>query len=109
MLHITSPAYPDTFAQHLGVDVGKRCAYLDLRDAADLETIQRLARRADVFTTTYRAGVNTRFRLLPAELAAASARGIVCMTDNFLPFLPEVEGDYQVMVQIICWLLRLFR
>jgi crotonobetainyl-CoA:carnitine CoA-transferase CaiB-like acyl-CoA transferase len=31
VLHITSPAYPDTFAQHLGVDVGKRCAYQALR------------------------------------------------------------------------------
>jgi len=82
VLHISSPAYPDTFAQHLGVDVGKRCAYLDLRDAADLETMKRLAGTADVFTTTYRAGVNRSFGLLPADLAVASERGIVCMTAN---------------------------
>ena len=80
VLHITSPAYPDTFAQHLGVDEGKRCAYLDLRDAADLRTMHQLVRCADVFTNTYRPGVNKRFGLLPEELAAASARGIVCMT-----------------------------
>ncbi len=28
VLHITSPAFPDTLAQHLGVDEGKKCAYL---------------------------------------------------------------------------------
>ena len=39
VLHITSPAFPDTFAQHLGVDEGKKCAYLDLRGAADRETM----------------------------------------------------------------------
>ena len=26
VLHISAPDYPDTLAQHLGVDVGKRCA-----------------------------------------------------------------------------------
>lgn len=82
VLHISSPAYPDTFAQHIGVDVGKRCAYLDLRNADDLVTMKRLAARADVFTNTYRPGVNARFGLLPAQLAAASERGIVCMTAN---------------------------
>ncbi|MGA9169290.1 MAG: CoA transferase [Nitrososphaeraceae archaeon] len=82
VLHISSPAYPDTFAQHLGVDEGKKCAYLDLREAADRETMQRLARQADVFTNSYRPGVNTRFGLLPAELAAASERGLVCMDIN---------------------------
>lgn len=43
VLHISSPSYPDTFAQHLVVDVGKTCAYLDLRDSDDLETMKRLA------------------------------------------------------------------
>ena len=82
VLHISSPAYPDTFAQHLGVDEGKKCAYLDLREPTDREIMQRLARRADVFTNSYRPGVNTRFGLLPAELAAASERGLVCMDIN---------------------------
>lgn len=82
VLHISSPAYPDTFAQHLGVDEGKKCAYLDLREAADRETMQRLARQADVFTNNYRPGVNTRFGLLPTELAAASERGLIYMDIN---------------------------
>jgi crotonobetainyl-CoA:carnitine CoA-transferase CaiB-like acyl-CoA transferase len=82
VLHISSPSYPDTFAQHLGVDVGKRCAYLDLRIANDLRRMKLLARNADVFTTTYRHSVNTRFGLLPEQLAAGHPRGIICMTAN---------------------------
>jgi crotonobetainyl-CoA:carnitine CoA-transferase CaiB-like acyl-CoA transferase len=42
--------------------------------------MRALARKADLFTTTYRAGVNKRFGLQPAQLAEASERGIVCMT-----------------------------
>jgi len=82
VLHITSPSYPDTFAQHLGVDIGKRCAYLDLREEADLATMHDLAATADVFTTTYRGSVNRRFGLDAQDLAARSERGIVCMTAN---------------------------
>lgn len=82
VLHISAPTYADNFAQHLGVDLGKRCAYLDLRDADDLATMKQLARGADVFTNSYRPGVNARFGLLPAQLAVASERGIVCMTVN---------------------------
>jgi crotonobetainyl-CoA:carnitine CoA-transferase CaiB-like acyl-CoA transferase len=82
VLHITSPSYPDTFAQHLGVDVGKRCAYLDLRHPDDLSRMHELARTADVFTTTYRGSVNRRFGLEAAALAEKSERGIVCMTAN---------------------------
>ena len=82
VLHITSPTYPYTFAQHLGVDIGKRCAYLDLRDADDLAQMHALASTADVFITTYRGSVNRRFGLEAQALAARSKRGIVCMTAN---------------------------
>jgi len=82
VLHISSPAYPDTFAQHLGVDEGKKCAYLDLREVADRETMQRLAKQTDVFTNNYRPGVNMRFGLLPSELAAANERGLVYLDIN---------------------------
>jgi len=74
VLHVTSPSFPDTFAQHLGVDVGKRCTYLDWRDAEDLQKMRALARTADAFTTTYRSSVNTRFGLLPTEFGAKRAR-----------------------------------
>ena len=82
VVHISSPAFPDTLAQHLGVDEGKRCAYLDLREATDRETMQRLAIQADVFTNNYRPGVTARFGLTPPELAASSERGIICLDIN---------------------------
>ena len=44
--------------------------------------MQRLATQADVFTNNYRPGVTTRFGLTPAELAASSERGIICMDIN---------------------------
>lgn len=52
VLHVSSPAYPDTLAQHLGVDIGKRCTYLDLRNSAENATIHRFAAEADVFAST---------------------------------------------------------
>jgi crotonobetainyl-CoA:carnitine CoA-transferase CaiB-like acyl-CoA transferase len=82
VLHISSPWFADSRAQHLGVDVGKYDAYLDLRDEQDMATMRQLAASADVFASTYRPAVNRRFGLLPDQLAAASQRGIVYMSAN---------------------------
>ena len=82
VLHVSSPAHADTLAQHLCVNVGKRCTYLDLLAADELQTMHDLASEADVFTSTYRPTVNRRFRLLPEQLAAQSKRGMVCMSAN---------------------------
>src|SRR5215469_16086792 len=80
VLHISSPWFADTLAQHLGVDAGKYDAYLDLRHGKDMATMRQLAATADVFASTYRPAVNERFGLLPEQLAAASERGIVYMS-----------------------------
>jgi crotonobetainyl-CoA:carnitine CoA-transferase CaiB-like acyl-CoA transferase len=82
VLHISSPWFADTMAQHLGVDAGKYDAYLDLRNGNDMTTMRQLAATADVFASTYRPAVNERFALLPETLAAASERGIVYMSAN---------------------------
>ncbi|MGB6456143.1 MAG: CoA transferase [Streptosporangiaceae bacterium] len=82
VLHISSPWFADTLAQHFGVDAGKYDAYLDLRYDKDMATMRRLAATADVFASTYRPAVNERFGLLPEQLAAASERGIVYMSAN---------------------------
>ena len=82
VLHISSPWFADTRAQHLGVDVGKYDAYLDLRYEKDMATMRQLAATADVFASTYRPAVDERFGLLPERLAAASERGIVYMSAN---------------------------
>jgi crotonobetainyl-CoA:carnitine CoA-transferase CaiB-like acyl-CoA transferase len=80
VLHISSPWFADTLAQHLGVDAGKYDAYLDLRYEKDMAAMRQLAATADVFASTYRPAVNERFGLLPEQLAAASERGIVYMS-----------------------------
>jgi crotonobetainyl-CoA:carnitine CoA-transferase CaiB-like acyl-CoA transferase len=82
VLHISSPSYADTMAQHLGVDGGKYDAYLDLRYEKDMATMRQLAATADVFASTYRPTVNERFGLLPEELASKSERGLVYMSAN---------------------------
>lgn len=81
VLHISAPFRRDTVAQDLGVDIGKRNAYLDLGQETDLNRMQQLAREADVLTTTYRPDVNRRFRLEPASLADGH-RGIVTVAAN---------------------------
>ena len=82
VLHVSSPRHRDTIAQHLGVDIGKRNAYLDLTTSGDLGAMRKLAASADVFTTTYRPAVNRRYGLLAGHLAAENSRGIVYVTAN---------------------------
>ena len=82
VLHISSPWFADTLAQHLGVDTGKYDAYLDLRNENDMATMEQLAVTADMFASNYRPAVNERFGLLPEQLAAVSERGIVYMSAN---------------------------
>ncbi|GIF69985.1 hypothetical protein Ais01nite_80200 [Asanoa ishikariensis] len=82
VLHISSPWFADSLAQHLGVDAGKYDAYLDLRSDDDLATMRGLAATADVFACTYRPTVIERFGLGPQNLAAASERGMVYMSAN---------------------------
>jgi hypothetical protein len=82
VLHISSPLHADTLAQHLGVDMGKYCAYLDLTDTDQLSRMHDLAATADVFASSYRGTVAERFGLTPEELASRSKNGIVTMSVN---------------------------
>lgn len=80
VLRITSPFHADTLPQHLGTDVGKHNAYLDLRCSEDIAVMRELATTADVFASSYRPSVNARFGLRPQSLAAVSSRGLVYMS-----------------------------
>jgi len=82
VLHISSAAHSDTLPQHLGVDMGKYCAYLDLNQQEQLSRMSELARDADVFVSSYRNSVNERFHLNPGELADRSKKGIVVLSIN---------------------------
>ncbi len=82
VLHVSSALYPDTLPQHLGVDMGKHCTYLDLGHEDQLKAMHALALGADVFVSSYRDSVNERFGLTPAELADRSHKGIVALSIN---------------------------
>lgn len=82
VLLISSALHADTLAQHLGVDIGKYCAYLELTKEDQLTRMHELAADADVFATSYRDSVNQRFQLTPEELAARSRKGIVALSIN---------------------------
>jgi len=82
VLHVSSALHPDTLAQHLGVDMGKYCTYLDLGEESQLKTMHELAVGADVLVSSYRESVAQRFGLSPAELAVRSHRGIVALSVN---------------------------
>jgi crotonobetainyl-CoA:carnitine CoA-transferase CaiB-like acyl-CoA transferase len=58
---------------------GKRCAWLDLGKAADVETMKALLRDADVFTQGYRPGAIARHGFAPEQVAALKP-GIVCVS-----------------------------
>jgi crotonobetainyl-CoA:carnitine CoA-transferase CaiB-like acyl-CoA transferase len=74
--------HADTLPQHLGVDTGKYCAYLDLSEEEQLKRMHELALDADVFASSYRGSVSQRFHLTPEELAARSRKGIIVLSVN---------------------------
>jgi crotonobetainyl-CoA:carnitine CoA-transferase CaiB-like acyl-CoA transferase len=59
--------------------LGKRSAFVDLREAGERETLREMARTTDVFAQGYRPGTISGFGLGPEELAALRP-GIVYVT-----------------------------
>lgn len=70
VLRVDSPALPETGWIHLDTGQGKRSTLLDLRQAGDHATFERLLSRAHVVVTGYRPGALARFGLEPEDLAA---------------------------------------
>jgi crotonobetainyl-CoA:carnitine CoA-transferase CaiB-like acyl-CoA transferase len=79
VLHITAPHLPSIPALVMDTGRGKRCASLDLREAADRATLRGLAQRADVFLQGYRPGAIAAHGFAPEDLAAINP-GIVCVS-----------------------------
>ncbi|HUN40583.1 MAG TPA: CoA transferase [Acetobacteraceae bacterium] len=70
VLKITAPHLPNLGYQEFDTGHGKLSAYLDLRQASDVETLKGLVRQADVFSQGYRPGTLGGRGLSPEELAA---------------------------------------
>ena len=77
VLRITAPHLPDSGFLDWDTGVGKRNAFLDLRQPADCRELWRLVETADVFCQAYRPGTIGARGFDPAALAAARP-GIVC-------------------------------
>jgi crotonobetainyl-CoA:carnitine CoA-transferase CaiB-like acyl-CoA transferase len=71
VLKITAAHLPNLGYQEFDTGHGKLSAQLDLRDAAQLQTLKDLARDTDVFVQGYRPGTLGNRGLSPEELAKA--------------------------------------
>jgi crotonobetainyl-CoA:carnitine CoA-transferase CaiB-like acyl-CoA transferase len=78
VLHIAAPHLPYQTELLMDTGHGKRCAWIDLREPAGIETLSALARDADVFTQGYRPGTLAARGFSPERLAGLRP-GIVCV------------------------------
>ncbi|OZI19833.1 hypothetical protein CAL26_19910 [Bordetella genomosp. 9] len=76
VLRITPPMNQDPFRQTIDTNIGKRSAFLDLTQAADLRRARELIGGADVVVQSWRPGTLAR-RGVGAEDAAAIRPGVI--------------------------------
>lgn len=74
VLHLSKPNYPDHLNWRLENDNGKRAAYCDLDDEADMRRFFELLQKADVFTCSY---LNLDQRGISPRRLATSKPGII--------------------------------
>jgi crotonobetainyl-CoA:carnitine CoA-transferase CaiB-like acyl-CoA transferase len=74
VLHLSKPNYPDHLNWRLETDIGKRAAYCDFDDEADMRRFFQLLQTADVFTCSY---LNLDQRGISPRRLASSRPGII--------------------------------
>ena len=79
VLHIAAPHLPYQSELLMDTGHGKRCAWVDLREPAGIETLTGLVREADIFTQGYRPGTLAARGFSPERLAELRP-GIVCVS-----------------------------
>ncbi|NER94042.1 MAG: hypothetical protein F6J86_09415 [Symploca sp. SIO1B1] len=82
VLHIAPPHHLDPKTINLGVNRGKKSAFLNLGDPNDEQKMRSLLAQADVFTFSYRPKVADRFGLTVEDILALNKKGIVCLSIN---------------------------
>lgn len=102
VMKITAPHLPFIEYQEYDTGHGKLSAQLDLRQAGDLETLQRLIRKADVFSQGYRPGTLAARGLAPEALAELRP-GIVCATLSAFGHVGpwSIRRGFDTVVQIV--------
>jgi crotonobetainyl-CoA:carnitine CoA-transferase CaiB-like acyl-CoA transferase len=78
VLHVAAPHLPYQTEILMDTGHGKRCAWIDLREQAGVETMTALLRDADIFTQGYRPGTLAARGFSP-ERVAELRPGIVCV------------------------------
>lgn len=78
VMHVTAPHLPYQTELLMDTGHGKRCAFIDLREQAGIDTLKALVRDTDVFTQGYRPGTIAARGFAPDALAALRP-GIVCV------------------------------
>ena len=79
VLHVAAPHLPYQTEILMDTGNGKRCAWIDLREPAGVETMKGLLKEADVFTQGYRPGTLAARGFSPEQVAALRP-GIVCVS-----------------------------
>ena len=79
VLHVAAPHLPYQTEILMDTGHGKRCAWIDLREPAGVETLTGLVREADIFTQGYRPGTLAARGFAPERLAELRP-GIVCVS-----------------------------
>ncbi len=74
VLHLSKPNYPDHLNWRLETDIGKRAAYCDFDEPADMRRFFELLQTADVFTCSY---LNLDQRGISPRRLATSRPGII--------------------------------
>jgi crotonobetainyl-CoA:carnitine CoA-transferase CaiB-like acyl-CoA transferase len=79
VLHVAAPHLPYQAELLMDTGHGKRCAWIDLREPAGVETMTALLKQADIFTQGYRPGTLAARGFSPEQVAALRP-GIVCVS-----------------------------
>ncbi len=79
VLHVAAPHLPYQTEILMDTGHGKRCAWIDLRETAGVETMKGLLKQADIFTQGYRPGTLAARGFSPDQVAALRP-GIVCVS-----------------------------
>jgi crotonobetainyl-CoA:carnitine CoA-transferase CaiB-like acyl-CoA transferase len=101
------PVHDGVSTYYLGINRNKRSIALDLKDPADLDVAQRLARKADVMIENFRPGGLKRFGLDYDTVAAANAKIIYASISGFGTGAGAGYPGYDLMVQAISGLMSL--
>ncbi|HEX5118618.1 MAG TPA: CaiB/BaiF CoA-transferase family protein [Pseudonocardiaceae bacterium] len=92
---------------YLGINRGKRSIALDLKDPADAEVAQALARRADVLIENFKPGGLTRFGLDYPAVSAGNPGIVYASISGFGSGAGAHIPGYDLMVQAISGLMSL--